>query len=120
MQEKKINWYFQVLNKYMQFKGRACRAEYWYFFLFNLLIGAGVNLLASVLGALTGHGSSFGNTVFNVYQLAVFIPHMAVAVRRMHDSDRSGWWLLLPIVNLVFLCLAGDKESNKYGPTTLL
>lgn len=116
MQGKKINWYLQVLNKYMQFKGRACRSEYWYFFLFNLLIGAGINLFSGILGALSGHSSSLGGVVFNVYQLALFIPFLAVGVRRMHDTGHSGWWIILPIVNFIFLCLRGDKDANKYGP----
>jgi len=102
-----MNWYIKVIKKYAVFSGRARRKEYWMFVLFNMLISFAINFIATsiripILGLL--------------YQLAIFIPSIAVGVRRMHDTDRSGWWLLLPIVNLVFLCEDSQTGENEYGP----
>jgi|SRR5271169_83022 len=98
-----MNWYIEVIKKYAVFGGRARRKEYWMFVLFNLLISIAIAFIRMpMLGA--------------IYNLAVFIPGIAVAVRRMHDTNRSGWWILLPIVNLVFLCLDSQPGENEYGP----
>ena len=102
-----MNWYLGVLKKYAVFSGRARRKEYWMFFLFNMII-------AFVLGFVEGLMGGPGN-VGNIYSLAVLVPGIAVGVRRMHDTDHSGWWLLLPIVNLVFACTEGTKGENRFG-----
>ncbi|HET6807092.1 MAG TPA: DUF805 domain-containing protein [Frateuria sp.] len=110
-----MNWYLAVLKKYAMFSGRARRKEYWMFVLFNLII---VVCLAVVLG-LTGTHQK-GQLLLNLYQLIVLIPSIAVGVRRMHDSDHSGWWILLPIVNLVFACTEGTPGANRFGPNPKL
>jgi hypothetical protein len=75
-----------------------------------------VNLLISfVLGFVEGMAGGPG-IIANIYALAVLIPAIAVYVRRMHDSDHSGWWSLLPIVNLVFACTEGTRGDNRFGP----
>jgi uncharacterized membrane protein YhaH (DUF805 family) len=102
-----MNWYFEVLKKYAVFNGRARRKEYWYFALLNIII-------SFVIGFIEGLAGSAG-IISIIYSLAVFIPSIAVGVRRMHDSDRSGWWLLLPIVNIVFLCFDSQSENNRFG-----
>lgn len=101
------NWYLEVLKKYATFSGRAGRKEYWYFILFNVIIAAVVGLVsgASGLGSLPG----------NLYNLAVLLPSIAVGVRRLHDTGRSGWWLILPIANIIFLAQGGHAGSNLYG-----
>ena len=103
-----MNWYIGALKKYAVFSGRARRMEYWMFVLFNLIIGF-------VLGFVEGLAGGPG-IVGNIYSLAVLIPGIAVGVRRKHDTDRSGWWLLLPIVNIVFLAQDGKQEDNRFGP----
>jgi uncharacterized membrane protein YhaH (DUF805 family) len=101
-----MNYYFKVLQNYATFSGRARRSEYWYFFLFNVII-------AFVLGFV---GGLMGTTVLsNIYTLAVLIPGIAVGVRRMHDVGKSGWFLLIPIYNLVLACTDGVNGDNEYG-----
>jgi uncharacterized membrane protein YhaH (DUF805 family) len=101
-----MNYYFKVLQNYAIFSGRARRSEYWYFTLFNVII-------AFVLGFI---GGLMKTTVLsNIYTLAVLIPGIAVAVRRMHDVGKSGWFILIPIYNLILACTDGVKGDNEYG-----
>lgn len=93
--------------------GRACRKEYWLFFLFNLIIAFVLAFTEGIVGILPESGQS---VLVTIYQLAVLIPSIAVGVRRMHDTDHSGWWLLVPIVNLVFAVSEGTRETNRFGP----
>ncbi|MFD8262708.1 DUF805 domain-containing protein [Streptomyces griseoluteus] len=109
-----MHWYVDVLKKYAVFSGRARRQEYWMFFLFNLIITI---VLAIVDAALDTQVLQL------VYGLAVLIPGLAVAVRRLHDTGRSGWWVLISLVPLVgwiillvFLASEGKPEANEYGP----
>ncbi len=103
-----MGWYIAVLKQYAVFSGRARRKEYWMFVLFNFIISL---ILGLVEGLIGGPG-----ILANLYSLAVLIPSIAVGVRRMHDTDRSGWWLLLPIVNIVFLVFDSQPEENRFGP----
>ncbi len=103
-----MNWYVGVLKKYAVFSGRARRTEYWMFILFNVII----SIVLGVLEGLVG-GPGILSTLYN---LAVLIPAIAVGVRRMHDTDHSGWWLLLPIVNLIFALMEGTRAANRFGP----
>ncbi|MBD2038845.1 DUF805 domain-containing protein, partial [Leptolyngbya sp. FACHB-321] len=77
-------------------------------------------IFAFVLGFISGLLSGATNTdqsvLSTIYQLAVFLPSLAVGVRRMHDTEHSGWWLLVPIVNLVFAVTPGTTGENKFGP----
>jgi len=117
-----MDWYLIVLKKYLVFEGRARRKEYWFFILFNILIGIGLAIIDNMTGTLnaeTGTGLLSG-----IYSLAVLIPTIAVAMRRLHDTDRSGWWLLLAfvpliggLVLLVFFVLDGTPGSNRFGPS---
>lgn len=111
-----MNWYLSVLKNYAVFEGRAHRTEYWMFVLFNFLISLA---LAIVDAAIFGQG---GGLLSPLYALGVFIPSLAVGVRRLHDTNRSGWWLLIAlvplvgfIVLLVFTVSEGDKGPNDYG-----
>lgn len=107
-----MDWYLAVLKKYAVFTGRARRKEYWMFFLFNTIIGVVLGLVEGVLG----NGAEMDRSILaSIYQLAVMIPSIAVSVRRMHDTDHSGWWLLVPIVNFVFCCTEGTKGDNRFG-----
>ena len=101
-----MKYYFKVLQNYASFSGRARRSEYWYFFLFNLLIGIGLAVFGGLLGS---------ELLSDIYSLAVLLPGIAVAVRRMHDVGKSGWYALIPIYNLVLACTEGDSGDNEYG-----
>ncbi|UYZ64188.1 DUF805 domain-containing protein [Hymenobacter weizhouensis] len=104
-----MKYYLQVIkDKYATFSGRARRAEYWYFTLFHVII-------SFVLGFIDG--ILFQRQVISaLYGLAVIIPGIAVAVRRMHDVGKSGWFILIPFYNLILACTEGDKGANEYGP----
>lgn len=107
-----MNWYVAVLKKYAVFSGRARRSEYWYFFLFSMIVSVILTILDTVLGL-----NSSGNGVLSsIYSLAVLIPSIAVGVRRMHDVGKSGWFILIPIYNLILACTNGEAGPNEYGP----
>lgn len=115
-----MNWYLAVLKKYTVFEGRAQRKEYWFFILFNILISLGLGMIDAVTGTLNPH-SGVG-LLGGLYALAVLVPAIAVSVRRLHDTDRSGWWVLIalipvigPIVLLVFMALDGTPGDNRFG-----
>ena len=115
-----MEWYLMALKKYSEFSGRSRRKEYWMFTLFNCLIYLVLFILGLVLRD-SALGSVFMGLYF-IYALALLIPSLAVCVRRLHDTGRSGWWLLIvivPIVSivlLVFMCLDSDPGPNEYGP----
>ncbi len=106
-----MEWYLGPLKKYAEFSGRASRKEYWLFALWNLPIVFVLALIASPLYVL--------------YVLGILLPALAVGVRRLHDTNRSAWWLLLSIVPLaniallVFFCSKGTDGDNDYGPDPL-
>lgn len=102
-----MNNYISVLKKYAVFSGRASRGEYWTFILMNFVIV----IILTVLDISLGLG-----LLSNIYSLAVLIPSLAVGVRRMHDSGRSGWWIILPVVNIIFLLMGSEPGPNRYGP----
>ena len=109
-----MNWYLQVLKKYAVFSGRAQRSEYWMFFLVNVIISFVLIFIEGLVGS--------PGIVGMVYSLAVLVPGIAVTIRRMHDTDRSGWWLLISlvpvigaIVLLVFMVQDSNPGENQYG-----
>ena len=106
-----MSWYLEVLKKYAVFEGRSRRSEFWYFVLFNFIISVVLSIIDRAIGT-TNAGSGL---LDGLYSLAVFIPSIAVGIRRMHDTNRSGWWILLPIVNLVFWAEDSNPGDNKYG-----
>ena len=113
-----MHWYTDVIKKYAVFNGRAARPEFWWFVLINLIIAAVINLVFSAIG-----GRNTGQVVSDLYSLAVLLPSLGVGIRRLHDTNRTGWWYLLVfipvigwIVLIVFLAMAGDPGSNNYGP----
>ena len=119
--ESPLYWMQQPLKKYADFTGRARRMEYWMFFVLNIAVSVVANILDGILG-LGGMIWMYGP--FTVLaMLALIIPGIAVGVRRLHDQDKSGWWLLLafvPIIGglvlLVFMFLEGTRGPNQYGP----
>lgn len=93
-----------VLSKYATFTGRARRSEYWWFYLFSVLITIVTTIVDVPLNAMLGHHL---NVVSNLVSLALFLPGLAVGVRRLHDTGRTGWWVLLPIVPILAAVLSG-------------
>ena len=115
-----MNWYLKVLKQYADFSGRARRQEYWMFALFNMIFGFIAIILDNVLG-IAMEGVGYG-PIYILYVLAVFIPGLAVAVRRLHDVGKSGWMLLIaliPLVGAIWILVLfftdSQKESNKWG-----
>ena len=113
-----MNYYFEVLKKYAVFKGRARRKEYWMFYLFNLIISLVLIYGWGVIGVNTKM-----NIPFVLYTIAMEIPCIAVSVRRLHDTNRSGWYILMnffpiigSIVFLVFMVEGSQPGENQYGP----
>lgn len=113
-----------VFTKYATFSGRAPRSEFWWFWLLNLIVGVALD----GSGARAGNGMHMGapSVLGIVWHLAVFIPMLAVSVRRLHDIDRTGWWLLLwliPVIGwiviFVFHVLPGTAGQNRFGPNPL-
>ena len=112
-----MEWATLPLKRYAEFSGRSRRKEYWSFFL--LMLAA--NIVVSIVGGILGDVIS--GLLSIVLFLAFFIPGIAVGIRRLHDTGRSGWWLLIslvPIVGaivlIVFLVTEGTKGPNEYGP----
>ncbi|WP_269226538.1 DUF805 domain-containing protein [Flavobacterium eburneipallidum] len=106
-----IEWYKKVVfENYANFKGRASRSEYWYFVLANMIISIPLNyILPLVIApelALIG----------TIYSLGVFLPSIAVGIRRMHDVGKSGWYILIPLYNFILLCTDSEEGTNEYGP----
>ena len=115
-----MNWYLEVLKKYAVFNGRARRKEYWFFFLFNILASILLAVIDMAIGSFNAEAGM--GLLGGIYALAVLIPSIAVSVRRLHDTGRSGWWLLIalvPIIGvivLVIFMLQDSKPENQYGP----
>ncbi|OKP99781.1 DUF805 domain-containing protein [Paenibacillus sp. P46E] len=108
-----MQWYIKALKNYRGFTGRATRTEYWMFFLFNIIFFIALAFLQEMLGMI--------HLLTPLYSLAMFLPALAVLLRRLHDSGKSGWWVLsclIPMVGFViltvFACLPSEG-NNKYG-----
>ena len=115
-----MDWYLGVLRKYAVFSGRARRLEYWMFQLINLLVTSALVVADVVMGMANAAGVGF---FAGIYALAVFIPELAVCVRRLHDTGRSAWWLLLvflpllgALVLFIFMLMDGQRGENRFGP----
>ena len=111
-----MNYYLAILKKYAVFSGRAQRAEYWYFVLFNLIIAIILGIVSTVIGDDKG-------MLGTLYSLAVLIPGLAVSIRRLHDVGKSGWMLLIALIPLigwiwllVLMITDSNPGDNKYGP----
>ena len=113
-------------NKYFDFKGRARRAEYWYFSLFVILVSTAFSVLdLLIIGVSYDYYNNYGVFGFAelIFTLATIIPGISVTFRRLHDINRSAWWLLLSLVIIIgwiilfiWFCTDGNKEKNRFGP----
>ena len=101
-----MKYYFTVLRKYASVEGRASRAEYWNFLLFNYI----VSFILAIIEA-----RMHTNFIVITYVVITFFPGLAVGMRRMHDVGKYGIYYLIPLYNLILACFAGDKGANAYG-----
>jgi len=115
-ESREMNWYLSALKKSFVFKGRARRKEYWYFALFNILI----SLFIGYIDILTP--TTDMRAVVGFYIIVMLIPSISVGVRRLHDTNRTGWWYfitLIPIIGgivlFVFMVLDSDNSENQFG-----
>ncbi len=110
------------LKRYADFQGRSRRSEYWYFFLFVFLVSMVLNILAGMTGT-DGQPNSMFSILGLIFGLATLIPSLAVGVRRLHDVNKSGWfilWGLIPLIGFIILIIQyvkeGDSGPNRFGP----
>lgn len=111
-----MHWYLDVIKNYVGFSGRATRTEFWMFVLINFII----SIIAMLIDYFLLHGLRIINTL---YSLAVFLPGLAVTVRRLHDIGRTGWWILIGLIPIlgwiwliVYYCTDSQDTENAYGP----
>jgi uncharacterized membrane protein YhaH (DUF805 family) len=116
-----MSWFIEALKKYAVFSGRSRRKEYWYFVLFVVLISIVLGIIDGLFG--TYHRSTGAGLFSTIFSLAILIPSISVSVRRLHDIDRTGWWVLISlvpligwIVLLIFHVQDSTPGSNRYGP----
>lgn len=114
-------WFTKCFKKYADFSGRARRKEFWMFFLFYFIFAFVLSIIDGLIGWGFGEGT-FG-PLYLIFALATLLPYLAVTVRRLHDTGRSGWWyfiMLIPIVGpiwlIVLLATDGEPGENQYGP----
>lgn len=106
-----VDNYVAVLKKYNDFNGRARRSEYWYFFLVNVIVTQALNFTNIFLF----NGFALIGWIVMLFNLAILVPSIAVAIRRMHDVGKSGWYALIPFYNLILACTEGAHGVNEYG-----
>lgn len=115
-----MDWYLKVLQQYFDFSGRARRKEYWTFVMFNI----GISIVLGIIDFLVlGAGESGFSILSTLYSLAVMIPGVAVSVRRLHDTGRSGWYLLCALIPFIgafivlyFVVADSEPGHNSWGP----
>lgn len=112
-----FHWYTDVLKRYAVFDGRAGRPEFWWFTLFSFIVAVAIGLVVEI-----AVGGGAGQAALYLYLLAVALPSLGVSIRRLHDTNRSGWWVLIGFVpliggiwQLVLMVLTGDAFRNRYG-----
>jgi len=113
-----MQWFLAALKKYAVFSGRARRKEYWYFVLFYVLLLVALSIMDGSLGSRSGQGM-----LGTVFTLVMLVPSISVTVRRLHDTNRSGWWVLISLIPLiggiiliVFAVQDSQPGNNRFGP----
>jgi uncharacterized membrane protein YhaH (DUF805 family) len=116
-----------LLQDYANFQGRSQRSEYWWFLLFALIVGFVIGIIQGILAAIIGNaGTMIGSLITIVFELGILVPSIAVTVRRLHDLDRSGWWIFIalvpilgPILLIIWYCTKGSLGPNRFGEDPL-
>jgi uncharacterized membrane protein YhaH (DUF805 family) len=131
-----MEWMLLPLRRYAGFSGRARPREFWMFVLFLLIAFTVISIVETILGLNAAEhwvrrgpwmwGAGYrtnGGPLTGLFALGIFIPYLAVGVRRLHDTDRSGWWLLIGLIPLigglvllVFFIMSGTRGANRFGP----
>ncbi len=117
------------LSRFADFQGRSDRREYWVFSLAQFVLFLGIGLLLGAIGAVSGADVTEGSllnglasVLLGLLSLLLFMPTLAVTIRRLHDGDRTGWFILLGLIPfgifllIILLALPGDEGSNRFGP----
>lgn len=112
-----------IFQRYADFQGRSRRSEYWYFLLFNFLLSFGGQLLVGIAAAMVPALGGIIGILLLIVSLGLLIPGIAITIRRLHDLDKSGWWILIfliPLVNLIMMLVwftqKGSEGDNQFGP----
>lgn len=105
--------YFRAIRDYGNIDGRTRRAEFWVFYLTLIALTIALRMAGDALGLARSNGDFLLGDLFALFNV---IPLVTISMRRLHDLDRTGWWLLLPPAALVFACLPGTPGVNRYGP----
>ena len=116
-----------ALSNYAVFQGRASRSEFWWFELFLVIAYVIIAVLLAVLGAVLGDsGQIIGSLLYFVFALGVLLPALGVTIRRLHDVDKSGWWIFIsvvpiigPILLIIWYCTKGSLGDNRFGADPL-
>ena len=121
-----MDWMLMPYRRYAEFSGRSTRQEYWMFQLLIFIVYVVLSIIrtrgAPSVDPMTGEVSggsmlaTIGAGLLGLFWLGTIIPAIAVSIRRMHDQDRSGWWILCPIANIIFLFIDGTPGTNRFGP----
>lgn len=119
-----VDNYLKVLKNYAAFGSRTRRSEFWYFTLANVLVSIGLQIITAILRGIVGPvGAIVGGLVLVLFYLAILVPSISVAIRRLHDTGRSGWWILIALVPfiggialIVFYAMDSQPSANKWGP----
>lgn len=101
-----MKYYIKAWNNYANFEGRSTRTEYWYFVLFNFLISFSISILDQTLNT---------DYLRLIYSLIMIVPNISINIRRMHDTNHSGWFCLIPIYSFILACTKSDEMENEYG-----
>lgn len=118
-----MEWFKKCLKQYADFSGRARRKEYWMFQLFAGIIAVVLMIVGSILDSMFGSNGVVSLLLVGVFYLAILLPALSVTVRRLHDTDKTGWWLLIAfipfgsLVLFVFTVLDSTNGPNTYGPS---
>lgn len=122
MEELKSNFLNVVQNNYFNPNGRARRREYWLFVLAQLLIGVAITVVFTLLGFVAEFFAAIGSILSGLVSLALLLPGITLAIRRLHDVNKSGWFLLIALIPLIgafvllyFMVTPGDAGVNEYG-----
>ena len=117
-----LDFAMMPLKRYTDFSGRSRRKEYWFFVLGVFIVAVVLGIIEGILG-LSGMVAGAYGPLTAIFLLGIIVPSIAVQVRRFHDQDKSGWFVLLALIPflgglivLVFMCLEGTKGPNRFGP----
>jgi uncharacterized membrane protein YhaH (DUF805 family) len=120
--EQTMEWMLLPLKRYADFSGRSRRKEYWMFVLGIFIAAILLSIIESAMGMAGMIGGAYG-PLTAIFFLAILVPSIAVQVRRFHDQDKSGWFVLLALIPLlgsiavfIFMCLDGTRGPNRFGP----